>query len=570
MPDHNFVDHYSTLGYNGTDIDKPTIVDELKKSYKRLVLIHHPDKPTGNAQRFQTIQAAYETLCKGAKEKQQYDIKWRRHRAEEISRVARASAKEPAKQSAKAFAKSVPDESCYPPGAKKDPGNVPQNAAYPNIDPKVSRERPVSPGSPKFRRTAAPKTGRARSTDRGRPPRSGRRYEEPVRERQRTGSINIPRSYSTSRKPVHSEQPFYADTPLGPGIHNTHTSVPNYTAAGQNYTNPGPEYYTGPRPTPIRPEYGFYADIPLDSGLYKTAKAGTYYTAPGRYDTKSDSQSHTTSRPPPVNPAQQHTKPIRQRRNSTSKADSYSTTHKSIHPEARHQENIRGRSRISIDDEAVSYSTDYKPARTEDRYHEPRRDHRRKSHVKADSYSSSHKPVQPKDRHHEPVREHRQTHADKGGSSSTSHEPARPKERPAKRPSPGERLEDAVSRATRICEGLKSLIDSDCYYSFSAGSDTALQHYNTLKHWRGVQNLVQQWQNTWKRDKYVVDDCHHYLSSIERDLEAVDWKKRGRHFESIVRDYAKARNTADREDYRADFASEWKRWPKPKFSRDRK
>lgn len=59
-------DHYQTLG-----VAKNASPDEIKKAYRRLAGIHHPDKG-GDTAKFQEIQTAYETLSDPQK-KQQYD-----------------------------------------------------------------------------------------------------------------------------------------------------------------------------------------------------------------------------------------------------------------------------------------------------------------------------------------------------------------------------------------------------------------------------------------------------------------------------------------------------------------
>jgi DnaJ-class molecular chaperone len=60
------MDHYQTLG-----VAKNATQDEIKKAYRRLAGIHHPDKGGDTAQ-FQKIQSAYEILSDPNK-KQQYD-----------------------------------------------------------------------------------------------------------------------------------------------------------------------------------------------------------------------------------------------------------------------------------------------------------------------------------------------------------------------------------------------------------------------------------------------------------------------------------------------------------------
>jgi curved DNA-binding protein len=59
-------DHYATLG-----VARTATADEIKKAFRRLASQHHPDKG-GDTQKFQEIQAAYDTLGDAAK-RQQYD-----------------------------------------------------------------------------------------------------------------------------------------------------------------------------------------------------------------------------------------------------------------------------------------------------------------------------------------------------------------------------------------------------------------------------------------------------------------------------------------------------------------
>lgn len=59
-------DHYQTLG-----VAKNATPDEIKKAYRRMAAIHHPDKG-GDTAMFQKIQEAYDTLSDPQK-KQHYD-----------------------------------------------------------------------------------------------------------------------------------------------------------------------------------------------------------------------------------------------------------------------------------------------------------------------------------------------------------------------------------------------------------------------------------------------------------------------------------------------------------------
>jgi DnaJ-class molecular chaperone len=60
------IDHYKTLGIN-----RDANPDEIKKAYRKLAGVHHPDKG-GDTAMFQQIQSAYDTLSDPQK-RQQYD-----------------------------------------------------------------------------------------------------------------------------------------------------------------------------------------------------------------------------------------------------------------------------------------------------------------------------------------------------------------------------------------------------------------------------------------------------------------------------------------------------------------
>ena len=60
------MDHYNTL-----NVDKNASPDDIKRAYRKLASQHHPDKG-GNKEKFQEVQAAYDTLSDPDK-RQQYD-----------------------------------------------------------------------------------------------------------------------------------------------------------------------------------------------------------------------------------------------------------------------------------------------------------------------------------------------------------------------------------------------------------------------------------------------------------------------------------------------------------------
>ena len=62
------MDYYSILG-----IDKSTNADNIKKSYRKMSLKHHPDRPNGDAELFKKINEAYDVLGDPQK-KRNYDM----------------------------------------------------------------------------------------------------------------------------------------------------------------------------------------------------------------------------------------------------------------------------------------------------------------------------------------------------------------------------------------------------------------------------------------------------------------------------------------------------------------
>ena len=60
--------HYETLG-----VDKKASIEEIKKAYRKLSLKHHPDKPTGDEEKFKKISNAYSVL-ESEDTRKQYDM----------------------------------------------------------------------------------------------------------------------------------------------------------------------------------------------------------------------------------------------------------------------------------------------------------------------------------------------------------------------------------------------------------------------------------------------------------------------------------------------------------------
>lgn len=61
---------YNTLDLYGIlEINSDASVDEIKRAYKKQAILHHPDRPNGNTEKFQTIALAYEILSDDEKRK---------------------------------------------------------------------------------------------------------------------------------------------------------------------------------------------------------------------------------------------------------------------------------------------------------------------------------------------------------------------------------------------------------------------------------------------------------------------------------------------------------------------
>jgi len=62
------LDYYHTLG-----VSRKSTLEDIKKSYKKLAFIHHPDRSGGNSDKFLEIQEAYQYLTKNYKQHKNSD-----------------------------------------------------------------------------------------------------------------------------------------------------------------------------------------------------------------------------------------------------------------------------------------------------------------------------------------------------------------------------------------------------------------------------------------------------------------------------------------------------------------
>lgn len=68
------MDYYNTLG-----VSRNTPIEEIKKSYRKLAMQHHPDRTNGDDTKFKQINEAYDTLGNPDK-KRAYDMQFQQHR----------------------------------------------------------------------------------------------------------------------------------------------------------------------------------------------------------------------------------------------------------------------------------------------------------------------------------------------------------------------------------------------------------------------------------------------------------------------------------------------------------
>ena len=59
--------------YSILEVESSCSVEDLKAAYKRLILLHHPDKLNGSSELFQKIQMAWKLVCT-PEDRKKYDM----------------------------------------------------------------------------------------------------------------------------------------------------------------------------------------------------------------------------------------------------------------------------------------------------------------------------------------------------------------------------------------------------------------------------------------------------------------------------------------------------------------
>jgi curved DNA-binding protein CbpA len=63
----------SDSAYSILEVESSCSVEDLRASYKRLILLHHPDKLNGSSQLFQKVQIAWKLVCT-PEDRMKYDM----------------------------------------------------------------------------------------------------------------------------------------------------------------------------------------------------------------------------------------------------------------------------------------------------------------------------------------------------------------------------------------------------------------------------------------------------------------------------------------------------------------
>ena len=63
----------SDSAYTILEVESSCSVEDLRASYKRLILLHHPDKLNGTSELFQKVQIAWKLVCT-PEERKKYDM----------------------------------------------------------------------------------------------------------------------------------------------------------------------------------------------------------------------------------------------------------------------------------------------------------------------------------------------------------------------------------------------------------------------------------------------------------------------------------------------------------------
>lgn len=63
----------SDSAYTILEVESSCSVEDLRASYKRLILLHHPDKLNGSSELFQKVQIAWKLVCT-PEDRKKYDM----------------------------------------------------------------------------------------------------------------------------------------------------------------------------------------------------------------------------------------------------------------------------------------------------------------------------------------------------------------------------------------------------------------------------------------------------------------------------------------------------------------
>lgn len=219
-------DYYAHLGLHRNTAK----LEDIKKAYRRLCLIYHPDKPGGDAVKFCRLKAAYDVLSDDDK-RRQYD----RECAARRIRLEGVATRRPSN-----YNDGYPASTGHRPGSSSSV----RPTAPPSPSYREAGRKPGGTGAPSFHRSA---TNAARP-DRGRPaerePTSRKKPEQSKHRRHSSTQPSVSRAAPSSSKPA-GRRRASLERDGGSRAYSPKRTARPPTAEAHPYTRDATDYYGG-------------------------------------------------------------------------------------------------------------------------------------------------------------------------------------------------------------------------------------------------------------------------------------------------------------------------------------